>query len=473
MLPAVPKVLAPVYMDSADVDEGTGILHILVVDSELSNRILLTSVLIGLGHSVVHSSNGLEAYNEITSSASDPFDLVIMDMEVSEGWDGLQAVRMIRHWERETSRPDHLVIVGTAPSLSFVLERNYALSAGFDEFMMRPFKNYVEGEPERVDFVETLAGDSTRWTTKSIDTVQEEDEREEYEAFVERILKYLRQSKSMQEIVSLYAEPLQATAKTPLPSEEVLATIPGPLISSRFVLSGTLGNINIMLRTLYYFPPNGTLTVGDAILTITAEDTLPECTSFESISDPTLSMRDAPTSANASSDLCNIRDASGSSTASIRIVVTGKNQAPEISITREGLVTARLDAVLSIDFVALSDPDFDDVSQLTDSFGFEQLPPVTAKVSAGVGYVYFEQTDDVSLLVSSTDMIVDSKRVLEIYGPIDKINTALASLKYICSGESGCIPGLLDSIKIEVDDGGYIGQGGPLQSTSEIEISVV
>merc|ERR1712000_442215 len=105
-----------------------------------------------------------------------------------------------------------------------------------------------------------------------------------------------------------------------------------------------------MLRTLYYFPPNGTLTVGDAILTITAEDTLPECTSFESISDPTLSMRDAPTSANASSDLCNIRDASGSSTASIRIVVTGKNQAPEISITREGLVTARLDAVLSIDF---------------------------------------------------------------------------------------------------------------------------
>jgi hypothetical protein len=245
-------------------------------------------------------------------------------------------------------------------------------------------------------------------------------------------------------------------------------------VSSSFALEGTISDINTVLRTLYYFPPNGTLTVGDAIFTVTASDSLPPC-STPSITTVSQSLRDAPkTTAEAVSE-CNIRDASASSTAEIRIVVTGKNQAPSITLNNEASLTelpvhAAVDAEINMDFIFVADPDFDDVQALTDSFGFTQLPPVTMTLSADLGYMTFQQTEGISLLTLLQGE--SNQRVLEIYGSIDKINTALQTMKYVCRAVDGCYSGFTDQVHLLVGDGGYSGEGGALSAQLDIPVTV-
>jgi ELWxxDGT repeat protein len=490
VLPAITRRLSATYddmvttttavnTDGVTTTTTSGVLKILVVDSEVSNRLLLSGILVSLNHEVVVENTGTAAYEAIkdASLSGAPFDLVILDMEVPE-WDGRQLARMIRHWENEQGVivGERIVMVGTGSSHELVIERSAALQAGMNEFFQRPFKDYVSGELNRVDWTEVYndAGEFVnRWSSKSQDVFEEEQEKLAYLTFVDDILSFLRESRSMQEIVKLTVEPLVSTANTPLLAEETLDSLPGPLVSSGFTLEGQINDINTVLRTLYYYPPNGTLTVGDAVLTITATDRLEPC-STASITSVSQSLRDAPkTTAEAVSE-CNIRDASASSTAEIRIVVTGKNQAPVITIDNEASLTelpasAEVGGEINMDFIFVSDPDFDDVPALTDSFGFAQLPPVTVSLSADLGYLTFQATEGISLLTQLSDT---NQRTMEIYGSIDKINAAIQTMKYVCRAVDGCYPGFTDQVHLLVGDGGYSGQGGALTAHMDIPISI-
>jgi hypothetical protein len=158
----------------------------------------------------------------------------------------------------------------------------------------------------------------------------------------------------------------------------------------------------------------------------------------------------------------------------MRIVVTGKNQAPEVAVAASAPLTVEVNSITSIDFLTLSDPDFGDVDAFTDSYGFAQLPPITLRVTVKSGYLYFESTDDVSVLITvRPDATGANLRTLEVYGPIDKVNTALTTLKYQCDATAGCYAGLGDVLTLVVDDGGYTGQGGALQTTVDIPIKVL
>ena len=492
VLPALTQRLSPTYQDGAttsvevnndgvSVTSTSGVLKVLVVDSEISNRILLSGILATLEHEVLVETTGTSAYNTIVRASSDgaPFDLVILDMEIPE-WDGRQVARMIRHWENEHSIPSNrrVVIVGTGSSHEVEIERQAAIQAGVDEFFQRPFKDYEPGEVSKVDWTEIFNENGefvNRWSSKTLDVFEEEQERLEYEIFVNSMLSFLRESRSMQEIVSLTAKPLAATPDTPLPSEETLSTLPGPLVSSSFTLEGTVSDINTVLRTLYYYPPNGTLTVGDAIFTVTASDRLEPC-STPSTTTVSLSLRDAPKTTEEARSKCNIRDASASSSAEIRIVVTGRNQAPIITLDDavseiELPVHVTVDKEISMDFIFVADPDFDDVQELTDSFGFAQLPPVTVTLSADLGHVSFQQTEGISLLTLLEGET--NHRVLEIYGSIDKVNAAMQTMKYSCRAVDGCYAGFVDQVHVNVGDGGYSGQGGVLSAFADIPITVV
>jgi ELWxxDGT repeat protein len=490
VLPAVTKRLSATYEDTVtttvavDTDgvsssTTTGVLKVLVVDSEISNRILLAGILVGLEHEVVVETSGTAAYASIkaASAAGVPFDLVILDMQVS-GWDGLQTVRMIRHWEAEqqVAAGNRVVMLGTGSTHQLETEREAAIKAGMNEFFQRPFKDYVAGEVTEVDWTEVhnAAGEFVnRWSSKTQDVFEEQQEKLAYATFVDSMLSFLREARSMQEILSLTAAPLVATPDTPLPSDDTLASLPGPLVSSAFRLEGTISDINTVLRTLYYFPPNGTLTVGDAIFTVTATDRLEPCTT-PSITEVSHSLRDAPKTTAEAMSQCNIRDAAASSSAEIRLVVTGKNQAPVITLDAETSLTdlparGAVDSEMDMDFIFVSDPDFDDVQLLTDSFGFSQLPPVTVTLSADLGHLRFLQSEGVSLL---TLLGGGGHRSLEMYGSIDKVNAAIQTMKYTCRSSDGCYAGLEDQVHVEVGDGGYSGQGGALSAYLHITVSI-
>lgn len=489
VLPAIAQRLSATFEDNVTTTtttniEGvtssvtTGVLKVLVVESEISNRLLLSNVLVGLQHEVVVVTAGTEAYTVITAAVSSgvPFDLVVLDMQVP-GWDGRQLARMVRQWEQErgVAAAERVFIIGTASTHELRTERAAALQAGLDHFLQRPFKDYTPGENDRVDWTEIVDEEGVlvdRKSSKSRDVFEEEEEREAYEVFVESMLVLLREARSLQEIVKLTAAPLVATALTPLPSDETLASLPGPLVSSAFTLEGSISDVNTVLRTLYYFPPNGTLTVGDAIFTVTATDTLPYCAT-PSITTVSQSLRDAPRTTREAVSRCNIRDAAASSSAEIRVVVTGKNQAPVITLDTSLEVVAQVGREIALDFLTVSDPDFDDVPALTDSFGSSQLPPVTVMLSADMGLLTFQQSQGVSLLtLLRGDRSSLAHRVLELYGSIDKVNAALRTMKYSCLPADGCFAGLTDVVHVEVGDGGYSGQGGALSAALDVPITI-
>ena len=102
-------------------------LHILVVDDNHANQILLRQQLKHLGHDVSVRSNGLEALRAV---GSHPFDLVITDCQMPV-MDGFDLTRNLR------ARGHELPVWGfTAHALP--RERELCLAAGMNDCLFKP-----------------------------------------------------------------------------------------------------------------------------------------------------------------------------------------------------------------------------------------------------------------------------------------------------------------------------------------------
>jgi two-component system sensor histidine kinase/response regulator len=119
------------FMSDSSNNVKNPALSILVVDDDELNQRMMRLLLKRDGHSVECVSNGLEAYNAITTQS---FDMVLMDLQMPV-MDGVEASRRIRAWEGDNT---HIFIV--ALTASYLPERGRELfEAGIDNYMAKPF----------------------------------------------------------------------------------------------------------------------------------------------------------------------------------------------------------------------------------------------------------------------------------------------------------------------------------------------
>lgn len=113
--------------------------RILVVDDEADNRLLLLDLLKSVGFLVQEASNGREA-TEIWQ-AWHPH-LIWMDLRMNN-MNGYEATQKIRKWESELyNGGDATKIIALTASV-FEEEKDITLASGFDDFVIKPFKESV------------------------------------------------------------------------------------------------------------------------------------------------------------------------------------------------------------------------------------------------------------------------------------------------------------------------------------------
>lgn len=109
--------------------------RLLVVDDVTDNRLLLRDLLLSAGLSVRQASNGQEAV-EVWQDWQP--HLVWMDLRMPE-IDGYGAVREIRRREAEQQIHPPVKIIALTAS-AFKEERDATLASGFDDYMLKPFR---------------------------------------------------------------------------------------------------------------------------------------------------------------------------------------------------------------------------------------------------------------------------------------------------------------------------------------------
>ncbi|MEO5960261.1 MAG: PAS domain S-box protein, partial [Opitutaceae bacterium] len=143
--------------------------RVLVVDDITANRTVLVDMLSPLGFEVVEAADGATA---LDVAEKFPPDLVLMDLRLPGGIDGLEATRRLRTGESKRP-PDagRLRVVAVSAS-AYDLDRAECIAAGCDAFLAKPFREeqlwavveemlglvwrFVEVEESRVPFPQTV-----------------------------------------------------------------------------------------------------------------------------------------------------------------------------------------------------------------------------------------------------------------------------------------------------------------------------
>ena len=106
-------------------------MRVLVVDDEAEMRRLITTVLRAAGASVVTASSAAEAFEQL---AAQSFDALVSDIAMPDE-DGHSLTRRIRaRHDAQSTIPAVAVTAYGGP-----LQRQLALSAGFDDYVKKPF----------------------------------------------------------------------------------------------------------------------------------------------------------------------------------------------------------------------------------------------------------------------------------------------------------------------------------------------
>lgn len=119
-------------MDESAVESGP--LNILIADDSDSDRLILKTLLIGLGHEISEAANGQEA---VALFRSESPDIVLLDA-LMPGMDGMEAARQIKQLAGE-----RLVPLIFLTSLSEAEDLARCLEAGGDGFLGKPYNRLL------------------------------------------------------------------------------------------------------------------------------------------------------------------------------------------------------------------------------------------------------------------------------------------------------------------------------------------
>lgn len=111
--------------------------RVLLVDDNAINLRLLVTFMTKIKLPYAEAANGLEAVAKYKESADDPFDFVLMDLQMPV-MDGLEATRQIREFEQQERVPPTTIIAITG--VGNEATRNEAMKAGMSQFLTKPVK---------------------------------------------------------------------------------------------------------------------------------------------------------------------------------------------------------------------------------------------------------------------------------------------------------------------------------------------
>jgi PAS domain S-box-containing protein len=106
--------------------------RVLIVDDNATNRAVMVDMLAPLGFELAEAADGAAA---LTEAAAFKPDLVLMDLRLPGGMDGLEATRQLR----KTALGAAVKIIAVSAS-AYDLDRNECLDAGCDSFLAKPFR---------------------------------------------------------------------------------------------------------------------------------------------------------------------------------------------------------------------------------------------------------------------------------------------------------------------------------------------
>jgi CheY-like chemotaxis protein len=119
---------------AAAFDDFSRYRALLAEDVEINREIVL-ALLEPTGISVDCAENGIAAV-EMVQSASEPYDLVLMDVQMPE-MDGYEATRKIREHEATMEKPPHVPIIAMTANV-FREDIEKCLQAGMDNHVGKP-----------------------------------------------------------------------------------------------------------------------------------------------------------------------------------------------------------------------------------------------------------------------------------------------------------------------------------------------
>ncbi|HJX63135.1 MAG TPA: response regulator [Polyangia bacterium] len=115
------------------IRSGLGPFHVLVVDDEPANRLLLVEMLKAVGFGTREATGGEEALTLATEWSP---DAILMDVRMP-GMDGLETIRRLRALDPQQRTP----IIAVSAS-AFEDDRRQALAAGANDFLGKPFHEH-------------------------------------------------------------------------------------------------------------------------------------------------------------------------------------------------------------------------------------------------------------------------------------------------------------------------------------------
>ena len=126
------EISSPAEKSSANVNFADKHL-LLVEDNELNLEIEVT-ILESAGFRVTTAENGAEAVEKVRSALNDPYDAVLMDIQMPV-MDGYEASRQIRHLEDK--RLSQIPIIAVSAN-AFEEDVNASLAAGMNGHIAKP-----------------------------------------------------------------------------------------------------------------------------------------------------------------------------------------------------------------------------------------------------------------------------------------------------------------------------------------------
>lgn len=108
--------------------------RILLVEDQLTNRLVIENILENMGLRTVHAENGEEA---VQKARMESFDLVLMDVQMPV-MNGFDATRAIRKLEQQDNRGHMPIVAVTANAMQG--DREKCLESGMDDYIAKPIQ---------------------------------------------------------------------------------------------------------------------------------------------------------------------------------------------------------------------------------------------------------------------------------------------------------------------------------------------